>query len=167
MKQLIKADQIIEYYNLEPHPEGGYFTETYRSEEKLDAKLISPLLEGERAYSTAIYFLLKSGQKSQLHRLPFNEIFHFYLGDTLDVWVLYPDQSFQKVVMGQNIFEGELVQYRIPANTWFGAIPRGDFSFIGCTLAPGFDYRDFELRDTKELLNEYPKAKDMILNFID
>lgn len=163
----ITAKEIIDLYQLAPHPEGGYYSETYRSTGEIDGSLLTPQLNGKRSYSTAIYFLLEKGQKSQLHRLQFDEIFHFYLGEPLSVWILYPDHRFEKITMGQDILSGQQMQLVIPANSWFGAIPDGNYSFIGCTLAPGFDFVDFELKDPKLLMDDYPSAREMISQFIN
>lgn len=160
----LTAAKIIQLFDLKPHPEGGHYRETYRAVEKISKSALPSRFVGDCAFSTAIYYLLAEGEKSKLHRLKTDELFHFYLGDPLIVVQIFPDRV-EKVTLGQDILTDEKVQHLIPAGCWFGGYPaKGSrFSFIGCTVAPGFDFADFETANTKRLLNDFPHAKEEIL----
>lgn len=157
-------EDLIKLYNLKPHPEGGYYSETYRSTETIPYGELPSRFHGDRYYSTAIYYLLLEGQKSKFHRLASDELYHFYLGDPVVVVQLYPDRV-EEIVVGPNVTQGEKLQHLIPNGTWFGAYPKAGsrFSLVGCTVAPGFDFADFEVADQEKMLREFPFAREMIL----
>jgi predicted cupin superfamily sugar epimerase len=155
----MNADEIIRLLDLKPHPEGGYYRETYRS-----AKLI-PGSQPPKAYSTLIYYLLTPGAVSKFHRLIFDEIFHFYQGDPSHwVW-LTPGGEMKKTVLGANMGKGEVPQMVIPAGTWFAGrlAPEGRYCLMGTTMAPGFDFSDLQFAARQELLKLYPQAESEIL----
>jgi uncharacterized protein len=120
-------DEIIRGFGLAPHPEGGFFKETYRSPEVITQSSLPQRFGGDRCFSTAIYYLLTQGQKSKLHRIHSDEMWHFYLGDPLIVAGI--DQSGQpyEIVLGQDIGAGQRVQYTVKAGHWFGARPSPRF----------------------------------------
>ncbi len=151
----ITAEELIRIYDLKRHPEGGFFRESYRAEGKT---------EGGRNFSTAIYFLLPAGHKSRLHRIKSDEIWHFYLGGPLTVAQIFPDGRIVRAVLGGNAAAGEKVQHVVPAGCWFGAYPGKDteFSFVGCTVAPGFEFADLELGARAALLKQFSKAGGLI-----
>jgi hypothetical protein len=153
----VTMEKLIELYKMQEHPEGGWFVETYRSELPVAAPA------GERAASTAIYFLITPGSVSRLHRLQSDEVWHFYLGGPLTVVELVDDGA-KTTVVGPDVANGEVVQHVVKAGTWFGSFPceGSKFSFVGCTVAPGFDFADFELGSRSALVDEFPKAVDMI-----
>lgn len=155
---------LINQYGLEKHPEGGYYKETYRSEGMISSNALDSQFDGDRHYSTAIYFLLPSGAKSKLHKIKSDEIWHFYMGSPLNIVQIHPDGQVEDVMLGQNIDQGSRVQHVVPAGCWFGAYPYVDdsFSFVGCTVAPGFDFEDFEMGDRSMLVQEFPHAKAII-----
>ncbi|MBI2981843.1 MAG: cupin domain-containing protein [Deltaproteobacteria bacterium] len=126
-------------FDLKPHPEGGYYRETYRALEKISKSALPARFAGDCNFSTAIYYLLAQGEKSKLHRLKTDEIFHFYLGDPLIVVQIFSDRV-EKIRLGQDILAGEKVQHVVPAGCWFGGYSAEEsrFSFVGCTVAPGF-----------------------------
>lgn len=158
-------EEIIRKFNLKPLPlEGGYFAETYRSEESLKVGQLPPGYHTEKSYYTSIYYLLTHDTFSALHRLPTDEIFHFYLGDPVQMLNLFEDGTSSVITLGQDIFKGEKVQYRVPANTWQGArlLPQGRFALLGTTMAPGFDFGDFTPADRKTLSEHYPQHRNMI-----
>ena len=138
---MTRIDELIKFYGLIPHPEGGYFLETYRSPEKTNTA------SGERSVSTAIMYLLTKGQSSRLHRIKSDEMWHFYEGDPLIVFEKEDDGQIKETILGQNFQENQKFQYVVPANRWFGAyLPEGsDYALVGCTVSPGFDFKDFEL----------------------
>lgn len=153
-------EELIEKFNLEPHPEGGYYKETYRA--SLKSKYNN--FNGERNVSTGIYYMLTKGSKSGLHRIKSDEMWHFYLGGPMTIVEFYDDGRFVKTILGQNINKGEMVQHTLPAGCWFGGFPNEgtDFSFVGCTVAPGFDFADFEFASKKYLLEKFPKQQELI-----
>lgn len=151
----ITAEDLIRIYGLKPHPEGGFYRETYRSSGKT---------EGGRNLCTAIYFLLPAGQRSRLHRLKADELWHFYLGGPLTVGQLFPDGSEARVTLGPDPAASQVQQLLVPAGCWFGAYPEPGtkFSLVGCTVAPGFEFDDFELRGRAALLKDFPAAGELI-----
>ncbi len=160
---------LIAHYGLLPHPEGGYFQETYRSKESVAANALPARFGGERSVCTGICFLLPKGAKSRLHRLKSDEMWHFYLGGPLEVTQISPDGKVETTVLGPEIADGQKVQHVVPAGYWFGAMPAkgAAYSFVGCTVAPGFDFSDFEIGKRKDLLKTFPKAKAAIERLTD
>ncbi len=143
---------------LTPHPEGGYFKETYRAESVLTTAA------GERNVSTAIYFLLENDNFSAFHRIKSDEAWHFYDGDPLTVYIIQADGRLQEIHLGLDLVAGQVPQAVVPANCWFASrvSPGGQFSLVGCTVAPGFDFADFEMAKRKALINEFPSLSDVI-----
>jgi predicted cupin superfamily sugar epimerase len=156
------VDYWINHLNLQPHPEGGFFKETYRSSEKISS--LPERFEGTRNFSTAIYFLLRSEDRSVFHRIKSDELWHFYQGSTLSIYVL-TDEGMTIHKLGSNPEQGESLQVVIPANCWFGAKVESlnEFALCGCTVAPGFDFQDFEMADRNELLKKYPGYEKEII----
>ncbi|MEP6735213.1 MAG: cupin domain-containing protein [Chryseolinea sp.] len=155
------ASYWINHLNLKPHPEGGFYKETYRSEGVL-SHAHEAIVGGARNYSTAIYFLLRGEDKSNFHRIKSDEIWHFHAGDTLTIYVLSKD-GLISYRLGDNLDAGDQLQVIIPANHWFGAkLSEGSYTLAGCTVAPGFDFRDFELAASKDLLKEFPDEQEII-----
>jgi len=154
------AEQIIKMLDLKPHPEGGYFRESYRSEEGIPLEGLPEGYSGPRNFSTAIYYLLTPGTCSRMHRLASDEVFHFYLGDPVHWVLLLPGGDVQRVTMGSLIERGHKVQMTMPAGTWFGGSlsEGGIFGLMGTTVAPGFDVDDFTLAGREELLKGWPSA---------
>jgi len=158
------ADDIIRLLQLQPHPvEGGFFRETYRSAATLPASAL-PAHRAERSVSTAIYYLLKPGHVSELHVLPGDEVFHFYLGSPVKMLQLWPDGSGKEVVLGSNIAAGEVPQLVVPGGVWQGTHLIGDsgFALLGCTVAPGFDYADYRSASRAELTTKWPAFAEQI-----
>ena len=156
------ADDIVRQLGLQPHPEGGYFRETYRASESIAAGSLDHRYGGARSLSTAIYYLLEAGQRSALHRLKSDEIFHFYAGDPLKIIEIAPDGHLTEALLGADFAAGAIPQHVIPAGAWFGALPVGRFALVGCTVAPGFDFADFELAETAALLAAFPQHEAWI-----
>ena len=157
-----RADAIIEQLGLKPHPERGYFRQTYRAA----LELHSGAHDGARAASTAIYFLITEDEPvTYLHRLKSDEIFHRYDGGPLDILRLFPDGSWDVARLGIDLHAGERPQIVIPEGTWFGTslVDGASHCLVGCTVAPGFEYADFELiGDGRDLAARYPNAADWI-----
>lgn len=159
------ADELIRHLNLHPHPkEGGFFRETYRAGETFAAAALPERYGASRSASTAIYYLLTPGTCSALHRLRTDEIFHFYLGDPVRMLQLDQDGQSRTIVLGPDLLGGQQVQVVVPRGVWQGSIlePGGTFALLGCTVAPGFDYADYEHGVRETLLEHYPTHADLI-----
>jgi predicted cupin superfamily sugar epimerase len=152
-------EQLIRHYLMEPHPEGGYYTSTYRSSEILSAEALPDRFSGPRCISSAIYFLLEGEIFSAFHRIKSDELWHFYTGDGLLIYVIEPSGEGRILKLGSDIENGFQFQHCVPAGCWFASRPanRNSFSFVGCTVAPGFDFADFEMANRTELLQAYPQ----------
>jgi predicted cupin superfamily sugar epimerase len=162
---MMSAEEIIERFKLEPHPkEGGFYRETYRCDEGIGREALPERYEKGKPFSTAIYYLLTPDTCSALHRLPTDELFHFYLGDPVIMLELHPDGTSEVVVMGQEIDEGQHVQVIVPKGTWQGSILKegGRFALLGTTVAPGFDFGDYEPGDRASLTGMYPDEENLI-----
>jgi len=149
------AADLIAALHLEPHPvEGGYFRETWRSK----VEVAGP--HGMRSAGTAIYYLLTPDSYSALHRLRTDEVFHFYLGDPVEMLQLWPDGSIKTIALGNDLGAGQHVQCIVPAGVWQGSrlCPGGQFALLGATVAPGFDYADYEGGERASLLVDFPDA---------
>ncbi len=163
----IDADYWIEKLQLQPHPEGGFYRENYRSLDIVNKENTLPRYQGERNACTAIYYLLKSGQFSAFHILESDEILHFYCGAPLTVHLLDKQGEYHQKKLGNNPENDELPQLVIPHHTWLSlslSLPNS-YSLIGCTVAPGFDFRDFRLGSRQELLQMYPQHRQLIETF--
>lgn len=160
----MNAQDLINKYEMLAHPEGGWYKETYRSQEQININALPERFTGNRCFSTAIYFLMEKGNFSAFHRIKGDECWHFYAGQTLLVYVIDNMGNLEIVKLGNNIEMGEQFQYVVPANCWFASRPadESDFSFVGCTVAPGFDFADFELAFANTLSLQYPQHKTII-----
>jgi predicted cupin superfamily sugar epimerase len=156
--------ELVDKFELMPHPEGGFYKEMYRSAEQLPAASLPARFGGERSFSTAIYFLLVKNNFSAFHRIKSDECWHFYTGDSLLVHVIHPDARYELIRLGNHIAAGETFQAIVPAGAWFASetAPGGEFSFVGCTVAPGFDFADFELAERASLEMAFPQHAGII-----
>jgi len=158
----VAATYWIHHLHLNRHPEGGWFSETYRAAETIPAGALPARFESPRSFSTAIHFLLERGDFSALHRLKSDEIWHFYDGGPLTVHVITADGERYDILLGPDAEQGERFQAVVPAGCWFGAETSGEFSLVGCTLAPGFDFSDFEMGDREGLTILFPEHSALI-----
>jgi predicted cupin superfamily sugar epimerase len=158
------AEKLIAHYSLLPHPEGGWYKETYRSTNNIIQNALPSNFTEGRVFSTAIYFLLEQGNFSAFHKIKSDECWHFYSGQTLLVYVINVQGNLDIIKLGSDIDKGEVFQYVVPANCWFASIPanHAEFCFVGCTVSPGFDFNDFELAKADDLINEFPKLSEEI-----
>lgn len=159
----MNADYWIQQLQLQPHPEGGYFRETYRSDESITGDSLPARYDGERSLSTAIYFLLKGDQVSAFHRIRSDELWHFHAGSPLTLHLL-DGGGHRTLKLGPNPQDGAAFQHTVPRQTWFGAAvddPQG-YTLVSCTVAPGFDFRDFEMADPQQLAGEHPGHRELI-----
>lgn len=158
------ADYYIENLNLQKHPEGGYFKETYRSKQKISASDNDVSFPGNRNYSTAIYFLLNGHQHSKLHRILSDELWHFHAGSSATIHIIHPDSLYEARYLGSDLQKGQQFQQIVPAQSWFGVTVDNQDSFLlaSCTVSPGFDFRDFEIADSYQLKQAFPEHADII-----
>ncbi len=162
---MLTVDQIKSVLNLKPHPEeGGLFVETYRSDERISAEALGGRYRGTRSVATAIYYLLTPDTFSAMHRLASDEIFHFYLGDPVEMLQLSPDGSGSVVTVGPDLARGMRPQVVVPRGIWQGSrlVPGGRFALLGTTVTPGFDFADYEHGQRDELVAAYPELRERI-----
>ncbi len=153
------AEDVIAALNLEPHPkEGGYFREVYRAREPVSADALPARFDASRVHSTAIYYLLTPDTFSHLHTVNSDEVFHFYLGDPVEMLQLHPDGTGKQIVLGSNISSGQNPMTVVPHGVWQGCKLRdgGTFALMGCTVAPGFEYDDYVHGLRSDLTAAYP-----------
>lgn len=157
------AEYWISTLKLQAHPEGGYFSEVYRSPEVIQQKSLPYRFSGSRSFATSIYFLLKSGECSKFHRIQSDEIWHFYKGQPISIHVISPDGEYSVLKLGSNPEKGESLQHVVPAGYWFGAEVASEdgFALVGCSVSPGFDFEDFELAD-ETLAGKFPMHSEII-----
>ncbi len=151
---------------MKPLPgEGGFYVETYGSGEKIALDALPQRYTARKSLSTAILYLLTPDTFSALHRLASDEIFHFYLGDAVTMLQLGPDGSSEIITLGHDILNGQRVQVTVPQGVWQGSFLNqgGRFALMGTTVAPGFDFADYEAAGRKELLQQYPAHRDLII----
>ena len=163
------AEEAVARLGLLPHPEGGFYRETYRSTEVLPRAALPERFAGPRAISTAILYLLPEGAKSRLHRIAADELWYFHLGGPLELIELSPDGKVEMTILGSDLARGEVLQKAVAAGRWFGARPRpgAGWSLLGCSVAPGFDFADFALGRRSDLLAAFPSAQAEILALTD
>jgi len=190
MKERVDAKYWIEKLGLEVHPEGGYFRQTYKSELRIvpeasgrahavakgAARMGQPGFYGSRSASTGIYFLLEREDFSAFHRLRSDEMWHFYMGSPLVVHVLDPAGEYSSILLGGDPKTGQAFQAVVRAGCWFAAelgqkprfsqssleVEPPSYALVGCTVAPGFEFEDFEMARREELQAMYPSRKEMI-----
>jgi len=152
-------EQVIARLGLLPHPEGGFFRETFRAH----AQVTAPFANETRAASTAIYFLLRAGEFSAFHTVRSDEAWHHYLGESLELHTIDPAGNHQRVELGPNLLHGEYPQWVVPADSLQAARVIGEgFALCGCTVAPGFDFADFRMPPRSELCQRYPAHAQLI-----
>ncbi len=160
---MIDAIYWIDHLGLEPHPEGGYFKEIYRSPIAVPDGAL-PGYDGPRNLGTSIYFLLRDEEFSALHRIKQDELWHFYAGSTLTVHIIDAAGRYSPIRMGPDPEAGECLQALVPGGSLFGASLDGGagYTLVGCTCVPSFDFADFEMPAREELLNRYPRHRELI-----
>lgn len=160
------AEQIIQHLQLQPHPEGGYYKEIYRSNLSIPESALPEGFEGARNCCTGIYFMLTADTFSAFHRIKQDEIWHFYQGTTIELHMISPKGEHTLVKVGHDFINGEVPQAVVPAGYWFAAeVVGGEFALVGCTVSPGFDFQDFELADREGLTSFFLKHEELIRRF--
>lgn len=160
----MEADELIEMLKLEPLPEeGGFFRETYRAKGVIPKEAL-PRHGGERGYSTLIFYLVTPEDFSGLHRVKSDEIFHFYRGDPVKMIQIDVAGVLREVVLGSSFEDGHQLQTVVPHRTWQGTrlIEGGKWALMGCTVAPGFEFEDFETKTRAELIEDFPQYREVI-----
>lgn len=160
----MNVEQIVKLLDLKKHPEGGYYRETYRSDDSIACSALPAGYSSDRSVATCIYYLLTADTFSCMHKVASDEIFHFYLGDPIEMLQLHPDGSSNTFRIGPNLAQSETPQLLIRAGVWQGSrvISGGNFALIGATVAPGFDFADYEEGSRAELTKIYPQAQELI-----
>ncbi|MCF8464009.1 MAG: cupin domain-containing protein [Flavobacteriales bacterium] len=158
-----KAKFYITQLQMLKHPEGGWYKETYRASGVISAKELKGI-DGDRNYSTGIYFLLTADNFSAFHRIASDEMWHFYDGDGLTIHEIQPNGSYVIHQLGLDIEGVEEPQLVVKGKSWFASevTDGGSWCLVGCTVAPGFDFRDFEMAQPSQLVQEYPNLEDVI-----
>lgn len=162
------VDEIVRTLALTPHPEGGFYKETYRAPLVLPHAAIGSTHAGDRSASTAIHFLVPRGSFSALHRIASDEVWHFYGGAPLEIVEIDPSGMLACTRLGNDLAAGERPQHVVPRGAWFGSRllagteGRGDHALVGCTVAPGFDFADFELAERDALTQHFPQHRALI-----
>lgn len=158
-------NDVIKKLNLEPLPEeGGYYRETYRSNRKVESTKL-----GSKSECTAIYYLITEDSFSALHVVDQDEIFHFYAGSPVEMFQIDEDGNSKMITLGSDIFEDQEPQVVVPHGTWQGTKLKnskpGAWALLGCTVAPGFDFQNFHIKNRTQLIDIFPKHKENIIRF--
>jgi hypothetical protein len=158
----MKAEEIISHLQLREHPEGGYFTELYRSSGIIDTG--DDTFPDGRNYCTSIYYLLESDDISHFHKIQSDEIWHHYVGSSLTIHLLTKGGDYRTLKVGKDLRSGQKHQVVVPSDTWFGVTvdDPDSFALCGCTVSPGFDFEDFEMAERQNLLGRYPEHEAII-----
>ena len=156
------AQYWINHLGLSPHPEGGYYRATYKADLTIVRSALPSSYQGDRSASTAIYFLLDEGNFSAFHRIASDEVWHFYAGSSLVVYVIDAEGNYSELHLGDG--SGEVFQAVVKAGCWFASRVKdaAGFALVGCTVAPGFDFADFELGVRSELIRTFPAQRKLI-----
>ncbi|MCF8365088.1 MAG: cupin domain-containing protein [Bacteroidales bacterium] len=162
------ATQIIEKLGLIPlSDEGGYYRETFKSADSLNGLCLPKGFSGKHSISTCIYYLITPESFSEIHKLPTEEIWHFYLGDTAEQIQISPEGEIKKIRFGDDLFSGEIPQVIVPGNTWQGTklVDGGKFALFGTTMSPGFEFSDYVPGNQKKLEEAYPAVEHDIASY--
>tara|TARA_B100001287_G_scaffold82164_1_gene68449 strand:+ start:2368 stop:2877 length:510 start_codon:yes stop_codon:yes gene_type:complete len=162
----ISVDKIIDKLELKRHPEGGHFRENYRSKDFILPNSLWNGVTEPRNYCTGIYFLLNENEFSAFHKIKQDEMWHHYIGTTLLLHIISPAGNYQKIKIGKDLAKDEQLQYVVPANHWFASevLERKGFVLCGCTVSPGFDFKDFEMPTRESLIKIFPQHRKIITN---
>jgi len=158
------SQEIINKLNLKEHPEGGYFSETYRSELKIPTRVLGDDYNGDRNCATCIYFMLTSEKFSAFHKINQDEIWHYYKGVSLKLHIISKEGNYSFVMIGNDFDKNEVPQYVVKGGDWFAAevLEKDSYTLVGCTVSPGFDFADFVLPKRENLIQLFPKHSEII-----
>lgn len=154
----------IEKLCLSKHPEGGFYLQTYRSHEQIRGDHLPKRYKGSRVFGSAIYYLLEGSEFSAFHRIQSDEVWHFYSGSSLSLFIIDKSEQLFQRKLGRDLEDGESFQVVVPAGSWFGALVNdpASYSLVGCTVSPGFEFADFELGRRDQLLETFPAHRSII-----
>lgn len=153
---MMNKETIIKQLNMTPHPEGGYYYESYQSTQTV----------GDNALFTSIYFLIEEGNISHFHQIKSDELWYFHAGDAITIHMIHQDGTYEAVKLGMNLLDGEVPQYLVPGGTIFAStVEEGEWSFVGCMVSPGFKFEEFKLFNQTELIEEYPEHEAIIRKY--
>lgn len=157
---MINSQLIIKQLNLQKHPEGGWYKELYRSNEIINKEALPNRFNGDRCFSTSIYFLLESHENSVFHKIKSDEIWHFYNGSPITIHIIDETGKYFFIVLGKDLN----YQCTVPANCWFAAevSDKNNYALVGCTVSPGFDFKDFEIGKKEELIKSFQQHETII-----
>ena len=160
----ISAEYFIKKFNMQKHPEGGYFSEFYRSDEIVNKEYLPARYDSNRCFSTCIYFLLESDDFSAFHRVKSDEIWHFYAGTSLTLYAIDDNGEITRTTIGNKPESNESFYVFVKAGQWFAAQTDdpGSFTLVGCTVSPGFEFNDFELASRHMLIEQFPQHRELI-----
>jgi len=160
----MNIQEIVDKLGLLPHPEGGFYKETYRSEGEITEGSLNENFSSNRSYCTGIYFLLTKDNFSAFHKIKQDEMWHFYDGDPLAVDIIDKEGKYIKQLIGNNFSKNQVPQFVVPKGCWFASSVEdgGEYSLVGCTVSPGFDFDDFQLATRHSLTTTYPKHQQII-----
>ncbi len=160
------ATDWIDALALQPHPEGGFFREVYRATDMVEPTGTLRRFGGARSVCTSIFYLLEAGDFSAFHRIKSDETWHFYAGGPLKLHILHGGCHLS-VTIGSDVWSGHHLQYVVPAGAWFASAPLTgtNYSLLGCTVSPGFDFVDFEMAERSELVRHYPEHSELVTKF--
>lgn len=163
----LTKEELIQHLDLQPHPEGGYFKETYRSLYSIPNGVLQGNHVGDRSYGTGIYFLLTADTFSAFHRIEQDELWFFHQGAPIELHMISPEGDHSVHIIGNDIINGQQPQLLVPRTYWFAAkvVEEGEFSLVSCTVSPGFDFRDFILPSREEMTLAYPQHAAIIRQF--
>lgn len=161
------SEEIIKKLGLEPHPEGGYFKETYRSDGTINVDSLDQAYSGSRSYSTAIYFLLTSETFSAFHKINQDEIWHFYQGSPIELHTIAESGQHEEYLIGNDLAQNQVPQLVVPGGHWFAAkvVDPNSYALVGCTVSPGFDFQDFTLAKRSDLIRKFPAHTELVTAF--
>ncbi|GGH02037.1 hypothetical protein GCM10011416_21000 [Polaribacter pacificus] len=162
-----RVNQIVEKLGLVPHPEGGYYKETYRSIESFHPENLDKSYTGKRNYSTCIYFLLTSSDFSAFHKIKQDEIWHFHEGSSIKLHTISEKGTHKEYLIGNDLLNGQEPQLVVYGNHWFAAsvVEKNSYALVSCTVSPGFDFSDFILPTRDQLITKYPEHKQLITEY--
>ena len=161
----LDSQYFISKLGLEPHPEGGYYKETFKSTEMISDQELTVDFDGKRKLYTSIYFLLTSNNISHFHRIKSDELWYYHAGSSLTIHIIDEKGEYTEIKLGLNIDKGEVPQALVPKNSIFASsvMEEETFSLVGCMVSPGFEFKDLELFTQDDLLSQYPSYKDVIM----
>lgn len=162
-----EIEKIINFYNLKAHPEGGFYARTYTSEIQIPQNILGDKFYEDRASSSAIVYLLRKGERSHFHKIASDELWHFYAGSSLRIVEISNNGEAKETILGPLTQSGAVFQYCVKAGTYFAATlySDGDYSFVGCTVSPAFDFQEFKLPTRKDLVSKFPLCSNLIEEF--